>query len=353
MVTAAEARTLIDEFHSKQVPHQRQVTAQKLVEASLADAILDRKATVLAGPSGVGKTNLVDLIELDRLARLQAAGEPGRYHFLRVTALAPTNRRYRIQGLYTSILDEADEVARDRKRLVIHRQYRGPSDAIQQAAINVLRHRRPYVFCVDEIQHMVYGNDESELRSHFDNLKVLADKTNVPMLLVGTPEVLNVALCSSQLGRRLRYVEFLPYRPIDLADHFEAVLYFIAQLPIGVSFDATSRADDFFELSVGSVGLLKEWFETVLREGLDEGKTAVTWGDFEVAAMGRGRLQKLAEDYREAERLLAALGGQRASLRRTLGLDPDDGGDSPAPSKPRGGPRRPGQRVLRRDPVGT
>lgn len=346
-----EGQAKLAAFRKKQVSHLRQTQVQEAVWQSLDAAVDDHAVTIVVGPSGVGKTNLLELVEVETISRLKSSADrDGRLPFVYVSAVPPQHDTFRFVSLYSSILSATDEITQPRKAFVpAPGVKRAASDVIHRAAINVLRHRRPIVFCIDEAQHMTYAVRAERLRIHFDNVKALADAIDSPILLAGTHEVLDMGLSSGQLGRRVRHIPFLPYRGTDaeMSTHFGAVRYFVSVLPLRLTFDPAKHAPYFFERSVGSVGVLKPWFERVLRQVLSDGRSSASMEDFERAAMPLGKLTKLASEYQDALIRLRAFEGNVEELRAALGF-------ARAPSNPaRANTRRVGERTLGRDPVGS
>lgn len=349
---SSDDRARYETFLRCKVQHRKQKDVLMDIWRSVAAGRVDHNITAVVGPTGVGKTNLVDLILAMAADEHVTRGRPlGTLASLRVTAAPPQHADFRFPSFFRSILKGVDEVLIDHKSspAATGRTYGGLlSDALQEAAINVLRHRDPVVFCVDEAQHMTYAVNTERMRRHFDLLKWMADQVSSPILLAGTHELLKFSLLSGQLGRRVRHVPFLPYAPTadDLGHFLGAAEYFRVSMPITCSFDVKKRWEFLFEGSVGSVGMLKPWFDRVLLRCLSEGRDHATLADFELETMPGAKLQQIAEEINDCRERLRALSGDRATLRKVLGF--------PAPAKKSGSTRttKPGQRTLQRDPVG-
>jgi hypothetical protein len=109
--------------------------------------------------------------------------------------------------------------------------------------VNVLRYRKPQIFCIDEAQHITYAVQEKRLAAHLDLIKWIALDSRRPVLLVGTYELLAFSRLSGQLGRRMNHIPFAPYDWVreDQRQSFRLALRaFVTKLPARLSIDAVS-----------------------------------------------------------------------------------------------------------------
>jgi hypothetical protein len=218
--------------------------------------------------------------------------------------------------------------------------------------MNVLRHRRPLTFCIDEAQHMTYAGNVETLRMNIDNVKTIADESKVPILMVGTYELLRFSRTTGQLGRRVRHIGFAPYRAdkADLKLFLAAANFFRDRLPDAkLSFQPSAHLNMLFAGSVGSVGLLKQWFERALYRAVAAGRSLITLLDFQSERMDIGKLEKIAQENIDGLEEMALLRGNEQHLHQMLGLVPTPPPSSPTP---KASPARVGERALGRDPVG-
>lgn len=354
----------LEKFLRLRIAHRRQREVSDEVWQLLTSAQHSREITVLVGPTGVGKTNLIESIEQEAGVRFKDLGSPvGRAAHLRVNAAPPQNNTFRFPGLYRGILNAADDYFAQR----VHLGRLRTSDELQDAAVKVLKYRSPLVFCIDEAQHITYAVQSARLEQHLDNLKYLADQIPSPMLLVGSRELLRFSLLSAQLARRVRQVPFLPYRPVaaELPAYLGVVKILLDAMPVAFSFLLKNHRDFFFEGGAGSVGLLKQWFNRVVEEAIAVNSNNVTIDDFTRHRMPLGKLTLIAKEYAQMQGQMAQLAGSASALRLALGYpaptptatatltplaaaapgeDTDAQVTSPA--------LKPGERVLGRDSVG-
>lgn len=386
-VNAAVTDIRLEKFLRLRVAHSRQLEVNAELWRLMTCAQHEREITVLVGPTGVGKTNLIETIESEADSRFVASGSPvGRIAHLRINAAPPQNDTFRFPSLYREVLTASDDYFSQRSRLGRLRT----SDELQAAAVNVLRHRGPIVFTIDEAQHVTYAVRQQRLAQHIDNLKWLADQIQSPILLVGTGELLKFSLISAQLARRLNQVPFLPYRAVsaDIAAFLGVVKTLMEAMPVHSDFDLSKHRAFFFDGSAGSVGLLKQWFARVVEDAITAGRNSATLADFERLRMPIGKLTLIANEYAKIMADLQLLQGSAAALRQALGYPtltaaapattptasttptptaaPTSATTaSPAPAplplpapavsesvSARARKRRPGERALGRDPVG-
>lgn len=356
--TSASAAPVLDlrlqRFLILRAAHRRQLEVAAEVARLLQTARHSRQILSLVGPTGVGKTNLIESIEKDAETAFVKRGSPvGEKASLRVNAAPPQHDTFRFPGLYRGILDAADDYFNQRARLGRLRT----SDELQDAAINVLRHRRPEVLIIDEAQHITYAVRPGRLAQHLDNLKWLADQIPCPILLVGTVELLRFSLLSAQLARRMNQVPFLPYRPVpdDLKAFLGVAQTLLTAMPLTYAFSLAAHRDLFFDGAAGSVGLLKQWFTRVVEDAIAKGRTSATIQDFETHRVPLGQLTLIANEYAQMQEGLGRLNGTQAALREALGYPapaaPSNDGVTTTPTPVTS--LLPGTRTLGRDRVGA
>lgn len=333
-------------FERLRVVHRRQQEVFEKVWAALETARREPTVVVVTGPTGVGKTNLIELLRLEAAKAFKAqSNTTGRIPFLCVTAAPPQLDTFRFPDFFSSLLEAADDPKPGpslRNKMT--------SGMLQYAARNMLRNRSPLVCCVDEAQHITYAVRDQRLRAHLDLVKWLAIETpGVPILLVGTYELLRFARLSGQLGRRIDRIAFTPYR-FDAEDRaqFRAVLrFFRDRLPARMNLDVAEHEQYFFEGCVGAVGVLKPWFDRALRRAAQAGRITLSHDDFEETRLEYGRLETIAEEQASGLLQLRESEGSRSRLRERLGIP-----EPKTPTSVSTSSRTPGQRKLVRDPVG-
>jgi len=342
-----------DDFVGELAEHPHLTRVLERLDRAIAKRQKTGGAIVLTGPTGIGKSTLIKLLQVRLIKAFKERGAPaGLMPFLGVTAIPPLYDTYRFASLFEQILEEADEPLRD-KPTSRPAEYR-TSDALERAAINVLRYREPGLFAIDEAQHMTYAVREQRLAAHLDLVKWIASESKRPVLLVGTWELLRFARVSGQLGRRMKHIEFLPYdwaSDPDRADFRRIVRFFVQKLPVRIGLDPADDADLrlLFAGCLGSVGLLKEWFEEALHDCYSDGRDRISRDQFIAARAPKGKLLRIARENEQGLLELKLMNDDPdRDIERLLGMN-DRPASVTAPPRPK---LLPGTRKPVRDPVG-
>lgn len=205
-----------------------------------------------------------------------------------------------------------------------------------------------------------------KLQDQLDSIKSLANTTEIPIVLIGTYELLAFRNLSAQLSRRSVDVHFSRYRAEqkDEVNAFKNVLWsFQHHLPLPEEPNLVGDWDYFYERSVGCVGVLKDWITKALRKALKDGGKTLTRKHLERSALSVSQCEKMLADAVEGESMLEETMEARARLRRLMGLEAKftkagANGDRSSeqavkiPTAPRKR-RRPGERNPKRDPIGN
>jgi hypothetical protein len=205
-----------------------------------------------------------------------------------------------------------------------------------------------------------------KLQDQLDSIKSLANSTEIPIVLIGTYELLTLRNLSAQLSRRSVDVHFRRYRADrnDELKAFKNVLWsFQNHLPLHEQPDLIGEWDYFYERSVGCVGVLKVWLTRALAKALKDGGKALAHKHLAKSALSVSQCEKILDEATEGEALLDDSREDRARLRSSMGLEAlftKSNGDEHAQSseneqklnRPRKR-RRPGERNPKRDPIGN
>jgi hypothetical protein len=361
------------------------VAHPKLREANddLSDAIREAipgSLILVCGPTGAGKTTLrlrtEQRITTEMLKELEA--DPGRFAVVGIDAISPNSGNFNWKEFYKSVLKKLDEPCINYKiksparkgadrtyaRLVTNPLTAGTE--LREAAEEAIKHRRPAALLVDEARHLAKMSSGRKLQDQLDSIKSLANSTEIPIVLIGTYELLTLRNLSAQLSRRSVDVHFRRYRADrnDELKAFKNVLWsFQNHLPLHEQPDLIGEWDYFYERSVGCVGVLKVWLTRALAKALKDGGKALAHKHLAKSALSVSQCEKILDEATEGEALLDDSREDRARLRSSMGLEAlftKSNGDEHAQSseneqklnRPRKR-RRPGERNPKRDPIGN
>ena len=333
------------------------------------------------GPTGVGKTTLLEHIEkrLIEQAGSRMAQDQSHLPVVRLNAMAPSARQFKWPDFYTRALMSVSEPLIDYKidyhaltpafneKLKRHVTPRSGGDAaaLQRSWEQVIKHRQPAAILIDEAQHFAKVAKGSALFDHLDHLKSLAVATQTVHVLAGTYDLRIVRDLNAQLSRRSIDVHFPRYDATKKEDRqaFQQVLLtFQRHLPLEEPPDLIHQWKYCYARTVGCVGMLKDWLTKALAEALENGEKTLSLALLERHAISADRCDQMISDVEEGERLMAhdpaaderlllrlGLAGRRSS--RTKSQRQERAGAEQQRTSPRSRGARVGQRNPDRDPV--
>lgn len=348
---SSEAQEALARFRALYVRHPRAESAEQQLLGSLERALYDHHLTVFVGPTGVGKTRVLDRLSARFDGEAEDDPSPDRVGAVRVR-LEPHGGAYHPARLDRLILQGLDEPLIDRKVILpgdaaAHLSYRGTNEARRRAVLNALRIRRPRMLAVDEAQHLSYLSGRG-IQQALDDFKTIVDNSAVPLLFCGSYELLGFTRLSAQLTRRSEVVAFDCYT--GMAGDWRDFLRVLKHIAATASFDfdplAKEDAHRLYAGSIGCVGLLVNWVGKALEHALEAGRSAIERPDLAATAWGYGDLRQMLEEAQAGEAAMRAIAGERAGLYEALGLV-----KKPAPQRRRV-VGRPGQRKPVRDVIG-
>jgi energy-coupling factor transporter ATP-binding protein EcfA2 len=366
-------------FQSYTVAHPKLREANDALNDAIQEAI-PGSLILVCGPAGAGKTTLrlrtEQRIATEMSKELEA--DPGRFAVVGIDAIPPDSGNFNWKEFYKSVLKKFDEPCINYKikpsaRKGTDRTYRrlvtNPLTAgteLREAAEEAIKHRRPAALLVDEAQHLAKMSSGRKLQDQLDSIKSLASSTEIPIVLIGTYELLALRNLSAQLSRRSVDVHFRRYRAehSDELKAFKNVLWsFQNHLPLHEQPDLIGEWDYFYERSIGCIGVLKVWLTRALAKALKDGGKVLSRKHLVRSALSVSQCEKMLEEAIEGEALLDDSREDRARLRSSMGLEAQftkSNGNGHVQSGENEqkliGPRkrrRPGERNPKRDPIGN
>ncbi|MGF1538205.1 MAG: ATP-binding protein [Elainellaceae cyanobacterium] len=330
-------------FEDYTLAHPHLVTAAERLVTSLNEPS-GAAVIFLFGPTGVGETTLlrrtIQRISDQFLQELEKDEDKGRILFAGFEAPAPDLRIFSWKDFYIRALESLKDPLVDRSDPLVART-NGPSSTKARLRLlleKTLQHRRPKLFFFDEAQNLGKVSTAKHLKDQSDCIKSISNLSKVPILLVGTYELLYLRNLSAQLCRRSTDVHYPRYRLGSSQDEKifkNIVLTFQKYLPLEEEPDLLSSWDFCYERSLGCVGILKDWLSRTLAGVLvNRGKSAViTMADLEKYAYSLNACSTMLREIQQEERVLDATISQNA-LRIELGLEPIADPQAKVPNKP-------------------
>src|SRR6266849_8924401 len=186
---------------------------------------------LVIGPSRVGKTTLIRLLEERLLAKnkelMQAS--PSFIPFASILAAGPGTNRFEWAEYYRAVLRALHDPFVDGKVARIRTR------ELREAMETALLERKPLAIIVDEAHHLAEAARGSRLQSQLNHLKHFENATGVSHLLVGTYDMRPFRKVNAQLACRSVDVHFSRYdAAIDAeAQVFQSIVWALQrQLPV-------------------------------------------------------------------------------------------------------------------------
>lgn len=322
------------------------------------DAFARRPGTTILviGPSRVGKTTLIQLLEerLRAYAAPQMQRDPHFIPFASITAPEPGSGRFDWIDFYKPVLRQMGNPFVDSQTAPIRpRQMR---EAVEHAYLE----RKPLATIVDEAHHLAKVRSGRRLQDHLDHLKNFENLTGVSHILVGTYEMRPFRKVNPQLALRSIDVHFPRYNILKDTDCqiFQSVLWALQrQLPVE---EEPKLAENHWEFlyarSIGCIGLLKLHLNRALNLALIEGAKTVTEEHLRQTATPDVRVKLALRNAQESEAEFLEAEDADAQLLALLRQAPTQAKETPppaetAPASATHAKQRPGKRKEGRDPI--
>jgi energy-coupling factor transporter ATP-binding protein EcfA2 len=293
---------------------------------------------LLYGPTGVGKTTLLNIVASALVEHLRSELEkdPGRLPFVRVHVKNPSSHNFDWKEYFRGLLETMCEPLIDHKndehRWEMLRKeyrdltsnYRSSGSKFRTAAEGALNHRRPLALLIDDAQHFRVVSSGRSILDQLNTVKSVGDQTHVTQVLSGTYELLPFRNLNGQLSRRSIDIHFKRYNADDQEQRqcFVNVLgTFQAHLPLRDMPDLVCNWDYFYERSLGCVGILKDWLTRSLSLALREGKEILTRQHIDRRALSIAQCTEILAEIVSGEQELSEPEEKQLLLRGNLNLD--------------------------------
>lgn len=316
-------------FQDLTVAHPNLVKAAESLVTSLSEPA-GSAVIFLFGPTGVGKTTL--LLRTVRKLTTQFMKEyeenKGKILFAGFEAPTPDLRNFNWKDFYVRALEALNDPLIDRDNHLLARMniHCAAKARLRLLLEKNLQYRQPKLFYIDEAQNLGRVSTASHLQDQADCIKSISNLAGVPILLVGTYELLHLRNLSGQLCRRSTEIHYPRYRaksPSDVKAFKNIICTFQKHLPLENEPDLIGDWDFFYERSLGCVGILKDWLLRTLAGTLHNKANATTiyLADLEKYAYSHNACLTMEREIRQGEQVLEA-SISRDAFRVELGLDP-------------------------------
>ena len=314
------------------------------------------------GPTGVGKTTLINKLYRDSLNLFSQEMEknPGLVPVIKVEAAAPENGMFQWLDFFQRTLRELREPMIECKAVppafavgMENLQNKSTLNAMRWAVEQAIRFRGTRVIIIDEAQHLTKTPNARRLADQMDVIKSLATQTNVQFVLVGTYELRLLLNQNGQLARRIRSVHFGRYdyaNERERQEFLNILCMFESRLPMAGNILLTSQPEYIYKNSLGCVGILKEWLRAAVERAAQAGRDKLLEGDLVAAALPPASLEKIFEEIGEGEQAVANQMREASDWTLKLGLLTTVTTNATS-AKPVN--RQVGHRKPQRDPVGV
>src|SRR5437667_7006940 len=311
--------------HQCLIEHPRLLTALDATVQAICPpgdgASMRRPGTMVLviGPSRVGKTTLIHLLEKRLLAKCkeQMHRDAGFIPFASITAAGPEASRFDWPTYYRAVLRGLQDPFVDGKTARI------PTRELREAMEAALIHRKPLAIIVDEAHHLAKAASGRRLQDQLDHLKYFENVTGVSHLLVGTYELRPFRTVNAQLACRSIDVHFSRYDAAKEEDAqvFRSILWALQrQLPVEKEPHLVDHWEFLYARSIGCIGLVKMHLNRALNVALTEGAKTVTLTHLRKTATSEVRVELALRNALESEAELAESDGADERLLTLLGL---------------------------------
>lgn len=346
----AEAASRLKQFKEYAISHP----LLQQVDRQLTHAITEPAgfaSVLLYGPSGVGKTTMIQQVERRYQAEvpspslpfLSRLGHLPSVPLLLMETRPPDGSTFNRADYYRTALKQLGEHMYERRTMVEidaentweQKKGRGSSTRGKAAQFHdspELRHaleeaisrRGIRAVILEEAQHLLKVSSGMRLIDQLDWLKSMTNTTGVLHVLTGTYELLALRNLNGQTARRSLEIHFPRYHFQHEPDQraFQGVLLtLLQQVPLEVGREALLQQwPYFYERSIGCVGVLKDWLVRAAAAPLADGQSVLTFDRLQEYALPEAQCESMAMEATSGEQELHYTASRRQHLWSLLGM---------------------------------
>jgi len=241
--------------------------------------------TLLIGPTGVGKSTVIDTLREQVLKENEGRMREDLAMIPIAVTEAPASgeRGFAWRIFYQRLGEALQEPLMSKKQETVLKDGRitvkpvstsSTVAALRMASEKALIYRSTSIVVVDEAVHLLRHQQGNAQANHMDALKSLANICGVNIILAGSYDLLKLINMSAQFARRTTIVHFPRYLTGEKEDekHFAGVVKKLATyLPLEEEVDLSPFATDLHHACLGCVGILKSTLTRALAISLMSG----------------------------------------------------------------------------------
>ena len=380
---ATDSSMVFRSFYNKRIAHLKLASA--FTELSW---IIDRELNnvegiyLLVGPSGCGKSTLLKRIEAEILKRYasEMEADPGFIPVVYAQLTAPQDGNFNWKDFFSRLLEKFNDILIGKK--VILRPEAVLDDEtiiniralvreeLRRAVRIAFESRQTKFLLLDEASHLLITKSSLPARVQYELIKSVAQELKIPIILAGDYSLLGILELNGQLTRRTEIIHLPRYLVPELLDPSNphgvsfrnSVFTLLEAIPIKKEEGLIKHVDYFYQYSLGTIGLLKQWLNRALWNALMTDDKILTRDILHATRISNKSLKLMLGEAKLGEKQLEDIDDEvltfelglsvTPSLRVVTANFPGSDADSAKSKKTRKGNNRPGQRGPGRDPVG-
>jgi KaiC/GvpD/RAD55 family RecA-like ATPase len=306
-----EMRARLEAFKAVRVKHPRLEEVDRAVMGAIEEHA-GYSHVLLYGPSGAGKSTVMHHVTARCLEE-----EPNRaiVPVVFVEARSSDIGAYARLDYYRQVLSALREHAAVKDRLVNVALSARPTQKLRDAAEwldmreaveYALERLQVKAVVIDEAQHLMQVEAHHKPVDQLNWLKSVSNRTNVLHILVGTYDLFDFRNLDGQAARRGRDLHFPRYHLEHKEERKEfvgALRYLLEHVPL--TCDVESLLSDFrtfADLSIGCIGILRDWLVDTVAALFAEGETSLTIEALKRYALQPAQRVRLEMEARTGER---------------------------------------------------
>ena len=275
-------------FHDLIIGHPK----AKAVKAELLQRIFEKahpEIILCIGPSGVGKTILsIKLFEtLTDIGIRNKITEVGRIPAAwwevpdpELAIVRPKDMHIRcLEALRERMIEHKIVFEKKHERLLENPGSKSHvGHELRRTLEKTLKNRCPYAVLVDEGHHLCQNANDRTILGHATHIKSLSNTTEVPWVIFGTYELLDLWAGSGQLARRTHIVHFENYETTkeDLKHVKNILSTYEVNLPFKKKPNLVEHCDYLVMRSTGCNGQLKDLLTNAFQLAAENGDDTLT-----------------------------------------------------------------------------